>query len=95
MDETRFGIPIPIWNAAMDEARAILIDCAKKGGYITYSELARSLRTHHFEAHDFSLFALIGNISEEEDDAGNGMLSALRRPPQELSARQAYLLQEY
>ena len=70
-------MPVPIWNAAKEEARIILIERAKKKSDITYSELAKSLRTHHFEAHDFSLFALIGDISEEEDNAGNGMLSAL------------------
>ena len=77
MDETRFGLPIATWTAAKDEATAILQEIARQKKLITYSDLAREISSAHFERHDFRLFGLIGDISEEENALGRGMLSAL------------------
>jgi len=42
-----------------------------------YSELAQNVHAISLEAHDFRLFELIGELSEEENAAGRGMISAL------------------
>ena len=42
-----------------------------------YSELVRCINAIPMEAHDPRLFELLGEISEEEDAAGRGMMSAI------------------
>jgi len=77
MDETRFGLDMATWTAAKAEAMAILQEIARQKKLITYSDLAKEIRSAQFERHDFRLFGLIGEISTEESDFGRGMLSAL------------------
>ncbi len=42
-----------------------------------YSELVTRIQAIQFDAYDTRLFQLLGEISEEEDEAGRGMISAL------------------
>ena len=65
-----------VWSKAKQEAQEILIARAKRNDPITYSDLAKCLKTTHFEAHDQRLFDLLGDISTDENNAGRGMLSA-------------------
>jgi len=65
------------WDAAKDEAKAILIDVARRKGRIAYSELANQIQAIEIEAHDPRMFHLLGEISVEEDKAGRGMLTAV------------------
>ena len=44
---------------------------------IPYSELVRKMRTIRLEAHDPRLFALLGEISTNEDAEGRGMLTVI------------------
>lgn len=44
---------------------------------IPYSDLAARIQTVQFEAYDQRLFNLLGEISEEEDASGRGMLSVI------------------
>ena len=71
------GIPREAWNAAKAEVREVLIARARVRGMITYSELVREVKAVPFEAYDARLFALLGELSADEDHAGRGMLSAL------------------
>jgi hypothetical protein len=73
----RFGFPIETWRKAKLESKSALEGRAKVRGMMPYSELVRHIHAIPFEAHDVRLFALIGEITEEEDAAGRGMMSAL------------------
>ena len=44
---------------------------------IPYSELASSIKTVPLAAHDQRLFHLLGEVSEQEDAAGRGMISVI------------------
>lgn len=65
------------WKRAKKEALNILTARAAAMQMMTYSDLAREMVTASFEAHEPALWHLIGEISEEEDQAGRGLLSAL------------------
>ena len=54
-----------------------MIQRAKVRGMITYSDLVTQISAVRFEAHDLRLFHLLGEISEEEEAAGRGMLSVV------------------
>lgn len=65
------------WDQAKSEAREILVERAKMGSTITYSDLAEGIRSISLEARDQRLFHLLGEISSEENAAGRGMLSVI------------------
>ena len=65
------------WDVAKDEAKAILIDVARRKGRIAYSELASQIQAIDIVAHDPRMFHLLGEISVEEEKAGRGMLTAI------------------
>jgi hypothetical protein len=72
----KFGFSDAQWSAAKAEAKKVLIEHAKKGKPIFYSELAPRIQSVSLQADDMRLFHLLGEISEEENAAGRGMLSA-------------------
>ena len=65
------------WSAAKTEVLGILASRAKLRGMIPYSELASSIKTVPLAAHDQRLFHLLGEVSEQEDAAGRGMISVI------------------
>ena len=73
----KFGYELKAWEAAKDEIVSIL-DARVRGGRgpITYGALASSLTSISIEPHHFAMFAILGEVSDEEDSAGRGMLSA-------------------
>jgi hypothetical protein len=73
----KFGFPLKAWNKAKDEAKNALMERARVRGMMPYSELVTHIKAMQLEAHDTRLFHLLGEISEEENDAGRGMISAL------------------
>jgi len=72
-----FGYPVKVWQAAKDQARAVLIDCAKKQATIAYSELVAKVAAIDLPPHDPRLDELLGQLSSEEAAAGRGMLSVI------------------
>lgn len=73
-----FGFTPQEWLALKNEAKEILIAYAKlPNETITYSDLVSKLKVARLEARDQRLFHLLGEISEEEDAAGRGMLSVI------------------
>jgi molybdopterin synthase catalytic subunit len=76
-DGLKHGFAQSDWDAAKEEARAVMIDRAKLRGMIPYSELVRHMKSIKIEAHDPRLFHMLGEISSEEDAAGRGMLTVL------------------
>lgn len=74
---SRFGYELVDWEAAKEQARLSLIECAKAGVPITYADLVRHITAIAVEAHSYALGHLLGEISLAEDAAGRGMLSVL------------------
>ena len=72
-----YGFLGPDWDAAKAEAKAILIEVARRKGRIAYSELAGQIHAIQIGAHDPRMFHLLGEISTEEEKAGRGMLTAI------------------
>lgn len=72
-----FGHPAKDWQAAKDQIRDVLIDCAKREATITYSELVAKVSALDLQAHDPRLDQLLGQIASEEVGAGRGMLSVV------------------
>ena len=73
----KYGFQKTQWELAKQEARAVLVECAKRRGTIPYSELVRKIGSIKFKARDKRLFDLLGEISLDEDAEGRGMLSVI------------------
>src|SRR5207302_11211158 len=71
------GCPQTNWDAAKEEARAVMIERATMRGMIAYSDLVKEIRSINLAAHDPRLFHLLGEISSDEDSAGRGMLTVV------------------
>ncbi|MGA8146788.1 MAG: hypothetical protein WB870_04330 [Gallionellaceae bacterium] len=72
-----YGFTSKEWAAAKSETKELLVARAKVRGMIPYSELVAKITSVRLEAHDQRLFNLLGEISEEEDAFGRGMLSVI------------------
>ena len=72
-----YGYPSDMWNRAKDEALRALMEEARRGSPIFYSDLTKHISSIGFGPHDYAFHHLLGEISVEEDAAGRGMLSAL------------------
>jgi hypothetical protein len=72
-----FGYPAETWQAAKDEIKIVLVDCARRQRTIAYSELVPKIKAIDLQAHDPRLDELLGQISTEETGHGHGMLSVL------------------
>jgi len=65
------------WSRAKKETCKILSGKAAARQMVTYGDLAREVAAVRFEAHEPALWHLIGEISEEEELAGRGLLSVI------------------
>jgi hypothetical protein len=74
---TKYGYERRDWDAAKVEIVEILGERVRSAsGPITYGALAGQLKSISLGPHQLALFAILGEISEEEDSLGRGMLSA-------------------
>lgn len=76
-DGFKHGFSDAAWSAAKAEACAILMECARRRGMITYSDLVAQIQSVKMKPHDSRLAHFLGEISAEEDAAGRGMLTVL------------------
>jgi hypothetical protein len=73
-----WGHKIELWSAAMAEAKGELEEVAKAGhAPIFYSQLNRKITSVSFEPDGHDFHGLLGQLSEESDEEGKGMISAL------------------
>jgi hypothetical protein len=72
-----FDVPPENWAAAKEEIRRVLIEKAKNRAMIPYSELVGLVASVSFDAYDQRLFAILGQLSIEEHEAGRPLLSVL------------------
>jgi hypothetical protein len=77
IDRQRFGFPQEDWDRARDEMTRILERCAREGRVIAYSDLVDRVQTIKLQANDYALAAMLGEISQESDAQGRGMLTVL------------------
>ena len=73
----KYGFDDAAWEAAKQEARAKLVEIARQRGRIPYSELVTHIHSISIDQHDPRLAHFLGEISEAEDTAGRGMLTAV------------------
>lgn len=73
----KYGFSKPAWEAAKKEARTKLIEVARQRGRIPYSELVMHIHSIDIDAHDPRFAHFLAEISEAEDAAGRGMLTAI------------------
>jgi hypothetical protein len=57
--------------------KAVLVSRARDGRPISYTELTGNVHAIHFSPEDHALHHMLGQVSEEEDAAGRGMLSVI------------------
>ena len=73
----KYGYKLKEWEAAKDEIVGILGARVRSGsGPTTYGELCSSMKTIEIEPHSYALAHMLGEVSDDEDSAGRGMLSA-------------------
>ncbi len=73
----RYGFADQDWAAAKAEMKAILAARAKLRGMIPYSDLVARVKAIQLAPDSFALAAMLGEISEEEDALGRGMLTVI------------------
>ena len=76
---TKFNDPLSEWNIAKKEIKHILSNLAQEHEFklITYSELTLEVTSINFDPDDLAFHHILGEVSEEEDIAGRGMLTAI------------------
>jgi len=72
-----YGYSDPDWNAAEKQAKAILQKVARAKDTIAYSELTATITAISFDPDEYAFHAFLGEISEEEDDAGRGLMTVM------------------
>jgi hypothetical protein len=72
-----FGYTEAQWNMAKEEMREALIPRAREENTMSYTELTTKIHSIHFAPDDHALHYMLGEVSEEEDAAGRGMLSVI------------------
>lgn len=72
-----YGFESAQWDAARQQARAILVGVATRKGRIAYSELVGQTSALSLEPHDARLFHLLGEISSDEAKAWRCMPTAI------------------
>lgn len=74
---TRYGYSLVDWDNAKEEMRSILIELARVGETIPFSELVRLVQAIKLQPRSPALAGMLGEICSEEDAARRGMLSAV------------------
>ena len=76
MTET-YGHPLTLWEEAKEEARQILIQCAKENRTIAALELVREIRTLSFSPRSRAFSEMLNQIAFAEYAAGRGILTVM------------------
>lgn len=72
-----YGYDQTDWENAKREAKKLIVERARTRGFIPYSDLVAGIDSIRFAPHEARFFHFLGEISEEEDAAGRGMMTAL------------------
>lgn len=71
------GLPQSDWDSAKEEARDVMIRCAKARQMIPYSDLVARIHRIRLDAHDPRLSHFLGEVASEEDELGRGLLTVV------------------
>lgn len=77
IESDKYGFPALDVEKATEEARRILIRTARVGTTIAYSELAEQVQAIPLQPHSAAMDGILGDLSEEEDTYGRGMISVV------------------
>jgi hypothetical protein len=75
--DTRWGHPADVWAAAVDQARAELVQRARSGRTITYSELCAAVTAAGLQPRSWGLMALVDEACAPEDAEHRIVLASL------------------
>lgn len=73
----KHGFSDAAWEAAKAEARTVMYAVAKTRRLIAYSDLVARIQSIQLDAHDHRLDHFLGQIAEEDDDAGIGLTTVV------------------
>jgi hypothetical protein len=65
------------WEVAKTEMTQVLEEVAAQRGMISYSDLVQKVETIKFEPGSYNFWRMLGEISDEEEAQGRGLLSAI------------------
>ncbi len=71
------GFSAAAWEKAKRQAIEVLVQQARRGDPITYSDLVSKVTAVKMEPHDTRLAHFLGEISTEEHEAGRPLITAL------------------
>jgi hypothetical protein len=66
-----------LWELAKDQAQKALTELASRQALTSYSELSRRITATAFEPEGYDFHYLLGELSEESEAEGKGMISVL------------------
>src|SRR5688572_11337097 len=73
----KYGFNDDGWNSAMEQAKAVMVDVARREDTITYSELVARVSAITLDPHSYAMRAFLGEISTAEHGQGRGLLSVV------------------
>jgi hypothetical protein len=75
--ETRWGVPLDLWLDSRARARDALLERARAGTTLTYSELAQAVSATGFRHRSWALMALLGEVCDDEDPVHGVWIASL------------------
>jgi hypothetical protein len=76
-DNTRYGFPIEAWEAAKQQANALLEERARERATITYAEICRAVSTVDLKPRSWAIMGFLNEICTEADAVHGIMLASL------------------
>ena len=77
MTETRFKIPIDVWERAVDEIHDLLVDVARRLDTITHADLARRVTAVTLQPDSNAFHHMLRDVSERAHADAGLLLGAL------------------
>lgn len=75
--ETRYGFPLPAWEAAKHQANALIQERARARGTLTYAELCREVTAITLRPRSWAIMGFLNEICTEADATYGIMLATL------------------
>jgi hypothetical protein len=73
----KYGFNDDAWDRAMEQAKAVMVDVARREGTIPYSDIVARINAITLDPHSYATRAFLGEISTAEHTQGRGMLSVV------------------
>jgi hypothetical protein len=76
-EDTRYGFPVEAWEAAKQQANALLAERARERRTITYAEICRSVDAIELKPRSWAIMGFLNEICTEADAKHGIMLASL------------------